>query len=281
MSVSPLKNSVLPAAVLAGAMFSALTVPLAVFGSGPVDIQLNQEPVFSGTIKDLAAPYVGVVGILSIGVGVAGVSIAGWQQSSRKSGQVEAKLSNLQRKLDEKELQLQAAMLSEHRLEATGLDFFLQDDTQADAAPLAPATEPKSGVAKAPVPVANARVGYTQPIQPVLDPEPTQAAVQSVVSTLAAAQAFLSFTRSNGSGQGGYDRPEMPKALPGDNISLQELQNQLQQIMSQVETLRGSLETDAKPVVKQAQQSDYTVTQEHLHHRSAVKPQWVMQPLAS
>ena len=281
MSVSPPKNSVLPAAVLAGAMFSSLTVPLAVFGSGPVDIQLNQEPVFSGTIKDLAAPYVGVVGILSIGVGVAGVAIAGWQQSSRKSGQVEAKLSNLQQKLEEKELQLQAAMLSEYRLEASGLDFFLQDETQPDATPLATATKSASGVAKSKVPVADARVGYTQPTQPVLDSEPTQAAVQSVVSTLAAAQAFLSFTRSNGSVQADGDTQLMVKELPAPNTSLQELQDQLQQIMSQVETLRSSLETNAKPVIKQAQQSDYTVTQEHLHHRPAAKSQWVMQPLAS
>lgn len=280
MSVFSLKNPVLPAAVLAGAMFSSLTVPLAIFGSGPVDIQLNQEPVFSGTIKDLAAPYVGVVGILSIGAGVAGVAIAAWQQSSRKSGQVEAKLSNLQRTLAEKELQLQEAMLADHRLEASGLDFFLQDETRPNAAPLATAGNAMAGRPEK-APLANSRAHYTHAIHPDLASEPTQADMQSVVSTLAAAQAFLSFTRSNGSATANTDSQTRTKAVPTANTSLQALQDQLQQIMSQVETLRSSLETEAQPVAK-SQQLDYTVnTPEHLHHRPAQKPQWVMQPLAS
>ncbi|MBW4581144.1 MAG: hypothetical protein KME42_16375 [Tildeniella nuda ZEHNDER 1965/U140] len=282
MSVSSPKNPVLPATVLAGAVFSSLTVPLAVFGSGPVDIQLNQEPVFSGTVKDFAAPYVGVVGILSIGAGVAGVAIAGWQQSSRKSGQVEAKLSNLQRKLEEKESQLEAAMLAEHRLEASGLDFFLQDETRPNAAPHTTATTSRSGVANTKAPIADTRVSHAQSIQPVLDAEPTQAAVQSVVSTLAAAQAFLSFTRSNGSAQASYDSRSMTQELPTANTSLQELQNQLQLIMSQVETLRSSLEADVKAPAKHSQQPAHaTNIQEHLHHRPVAKPQWVMQPMAS
>ena len=280
MSVSLLKNPVLPATVLAGAVFSSLTVPLAVFGSGPVDIQLNQEPVFSGTIKDLAAPYVGVVGILSIGTGIAGVAIAGWQQSSRKSGRVEAKLSSLQRQLNEKELQLEAAMLSEQRLEASGLDFFLQDDTVPDAVPSVKTAKSKSGVTNAQLPVANTRVKYTHVVHPASELEPNQADVQSVVSTLAAAQAFLSFNRSNGVVQAGSDSQSMVNEPPA-NTSLQALQEQLKQIMSQVETLRNSLEADAT-AAKSAQQPAYTVnTSAHLNHRSIDKPQWVMQSLAS
>jgi len=274
MPVSSLKTPVLPATVLAGAMFASLTVPLAVFGSGPVDIQLNQEPIFSGTIKDLAAPYVGVVGVLSIGIGVAGVAIAGWQQSSRKSEQVEAKFSNLQRTLEEKESQLEAALLSEQRLEASGLDFFLQDETSPKAAS-AVATEPKSVVTKTKTPVVTAHANGIQSSQPILDSEPTQATVQSVVSTLAAAQAFLSFTRSNGSAPINDSQP-IAKA-PAANISLQELQDQLKQIMSQVEMLRSSLDADRQPAPKQHQQDRAVNTPEHLQHRPVAKPQWVMQ----
>src|SRR5579883_1479825 len=91
MSVPSLKKLVLPATVLAGTMFSSLTVPLAVFGSSPVDVQLNQEPIFSGKFKDFAAPYVGVVGILSLGTGLLAwrslvgnnllASLEAWKQS--------------------------------------------------------------------------------------------------------------------------------------------------------------------------------------------------------
>lgn len=281
MSVSPLKSSVLPATVLAGAMFSSLTVPLAVFGSEPVDIQLGQEPIFSGTIKDLAAPYVGVVGVLSIGMGVAGVAIAGWQQSSRKSEQVEAKLSNLKQTLDEKELQLQATLLSEQRLEASGLDFFLQDETLPNAVSLTAQTEPQSVVAPEKGSAVPTNASYTQSSPAGLEVEPTQAAVQSVVSTLAAAQSFLSFARSNHATPANYDDPLLAK-VPAPNVSLQELQDQLKHIMSQVEMLRGSLAADAKPAPKQAHPQDYaTNASGYLQHRPVAKPQWVMQQVAS
>lgn len=185
MSVLSLKRPVLHATVLAGAVFSLLTVPLAFSGSQPVDIQLGQEPVFSGTVKDLAAPYVGVVGVLSIGMGVAGIAIAGWQQSARKSAHVEAKLSTLQQTLDEKELHLQAAMLSESRLQASGLDFFLQDETSPHSAAGAVIAEPSSIVTTKGSGVPSHAATQSSPAP--LDTEPTQATVQSVVSTLSAA----------------------------------------------------------------------------------------------
>ncbi|XGV96773.1 MAG: hypothetical protein ACAF41_29120 [Leptolyngbya sp. BL-A-14] len=281
MSVSPLKSSVLPATLLAGAVFSSLTVPLAVFGSEPVDIQLGQEQFFSGTVKDIAAPYVGVVGVLSIGMGVAGVAIAGWQQSSRKSEQVEAKLSNLKRTLEEKELQLQAALLSEQRLEASGLDFFLQDETSPNPVAVAADTKPKAVATHSKGSVVPAHISHTQSSQMAPDVEPTQAAVQSVVSTLAAAQSFLSFARSNSSTPAD-DEETLTAQLPATNVSLQELQDQLKQIMSHVETLRGSLAAEAKPASRQVRPQDHAVKAPgYLQHRPAVKPQWVMQQATS
>jgi len=280
MSASSLKKLVLPATLLAGTVFSLLTVPLAVFGSEPIDIHLNQEPIFSGKVKDFAAPYVGGVGILSVGMGVAGIAIAGWKQSSRKSGQVETKCSTLQQKLAEKELQLETVMLSGNRLEASGLNFFLQDETLTESEQRAAEPEFKSvGQTKTPV---DSRVASTQFTQPAFKAEPEQAAVQSVVSSLAAAQAFLSFTRSNGSPQAGYDSPAIAPVASAASLSLEELQEQLKQIMTQVETLRGSIETAPQPVLKETHQAAYTIhALEPLSHRPMAQAQWIIQPLAS
>jgi len=281
MSASPLKKLVLPAALLASTVFSLLTVPLAVLSSEPIDIHLNQEPIFSGKIKDFAAPYVGIVGLLSIGTGVAGVAIAGWKQSSSKSGQVETKCSHLQQKLAEKELQLETVMLSGNRLQASGLDFFLQDETGTEGEQRA--AEPEFKAVEAPIhtSAANSRVTSTQ-FTPTFEAEPDHAAVPSVVSSLAAAQAFLSFARSNGSTQVGYDSPTIAPAATTDSPNLQELQEQLKQIMTQVETLRGSIETAPQPVLKQTHQAAYTIhALEPLSHRPMTQPQWIIQPLAS
>lgn len=281
MSASSLKKLVLPATLLAGTVFSLLTVPLAVFGSEPIDIHLNQEPIFSGKVKDFAAPYVGGVGILSVGLGVTGIAIAGWKQSSRKSGQVETKYSTLQQKLAEKELQLETAMLSGNRLEASGLDFFLQDETVTEKGQRAAEPEFKP-VSQTKPSAVDSGVTFTQLAQPTFEAEPAEAAVPSVVSSLAAAQAFLSFTRSNGSTQVGYDSPAIAPAAAAASPNLQELQEQIKQIMTQMETLRGSIETAPQPAPKQTHQAAYTIhALEPLSHRPMTQAQWIIQPLAS
>src|SRR5919202_335519 len=120
MPVSSLKKLVLPPVVLSAAVFAVLTVPLAVLGSKPVTIQFQEEPIFHGQLRDVATPYLGLASALSLGAGLASVAITGWQSSTRKSSQVEAKLSDLAQNLREKEAQLEALILSESRMEASG-----------------------------------------------------------------------------------------------------------------------------------------------------------------
>jgi len=57
MTGSPLKKFILTPALLSAAVFATLTLPLAVFGSKPVTIQLQQEPVFQGQLRDVATPF--------------------------------------------------------------------------------------------------------------------------------------------------------------------------------------------------------------------------------
>jgi hypothetical protein len=69
MSGSPLKKFVLTPVVVSAAVFAAMTLPLAIFGSKPVTIQLQQEPVFQGQLRDVATPYLGLATALSLGGG--------------------------------------------------------------------------------------------------------------------------------------------------------------------------------------------------------------------
>ncbi|HEY9858432.1 MAG TPA: hypothetical protein V6D16_02925, partial [Candidatus Obscuribacterales bacterium] len=75
MPGSSLKSFLLPAVLLSSTVFSSLTLPLVVLGSQPVDIRMQQEPVFSGQLKDIAAPYLGFAAALSLGVGIASVAV--------------------------------------------------------------------------------------------------------------------------------------------------------------------------------------------------------------
>jgi len=294
MAGFPLKKLLLPSAILTGVVFSSLTVPLAFFGSEPLDIRFGEESIFRGQLKEVATPYIGFVALLSVGAGVASVAIAGWQQSSRSSGQIEAKLSGLQQQLQAKETELEAALLSETRLEAAGLSFFLQDDaTPKVQTPQVQVSSPP--VKPQPTATRSVQTGFHPVVistdMPVVEartfPAEPQAAqtvtMQSVVSPLAAAQAFLSFSRAS-----------VPESVEGQTtveaapakMHLKDLQEQLKQILSQVETLQGSLQPEQAVTPHPVHQPQYVVNPpvgnvEQLNQRFHPKPQWIQQSAVS
>ncbi|MBD0344682.1 MAG: hypothetical protein ICV63_07580, partial [Coleofasciculus sp. Co-bin14] len=184
MSGAPLKKFILTPVVLSAAVFGVLTLPLALFGSKPVTIQLQQEPVFQGQLKDVATPYLGLVAAISLGAGIANVAVTGWRLSSRKSSQVEAQLSVLAQSLKEKEELLEALKLSESRLEASGLRAFLDEEVTPSKVetPLVPSP--------ATAEIVEPMVIMAQPIEP-LTVAVRQVSVQAAAQRFAVAQNFL------------------------------------------------------------------------------------------
>jgi hypothetical protein len=166
MTVSSRKSFLLTSLVLAGAVFGAMTLPLAIFGSEQVVIKVQKEPVFYGELRDVAAPYLGFAAALSLGVAVGGVAMTGWRHSSKKSNQMEERLFHLQQHLKEKEAQLEELKLSQSQLQASGLSFFLEDEASV-AQPLTLAT-PQWEVITTPVPLQELAIA-----SPSIDSSPT------------------------------------------------------------------------------------------------------------
>ncbi|WP_293105411.1 hypothetical protein [Moorena sp. SIOASIH] len=106
---------------------SVLSLPVAIFGSQPVSIRIQGEQWMDGEIKDLAPPYLGLVGALSLGVGVASLAISGWQHSSQKFSQTQDKVSTLAEDIEAKEKELEDLKLSLSSLAASGLSDFLDE----------------------------------------------------------------------------------------------------------------------------------------------------------
>jgi hypothetical protein len=228
MSGSSLKSFLLPAALLSSTVFATLTLPLALLGSKPIDIRMQSEPVFSGQIRDIAAPYLGFAAALSLGVGTASIAVTGWKRSLRKSSQMEETLSSVQEDLQLKEKQLEALKLSESQLAASGLTTFLQGEvvlqepTLVDAVPAIAPTE----ATLEPLTVSSDSL-QSAPSQPVN--------VQAAVSALSPAQAFFSFAQV-------ASASEAPTAE--DPVSqFDALQTQLKQMMAQIEMLQGALQS--------------------------------------
>ncbi|NJP10205.1 MAG: hypothetical protein HC866_12600 [Leptolyngbyaceae cyanobacterium RU_5_1] len=95
-------------------------------GSHPVEIEFQKESVFAGKVRDIATPYLGVAGLMSLGTGAVSLSIAGWRNSARKSTQIQEKFAQLQQELKARESQVEELQLSDAQLKTTGMNAFLE-----------------------------------------------------------------------------------------------------------------------------------------------------------
>ncbi|NEQ80996.1 MAG: hypothetical protein F6K26_12310 [Moorea sp. SIO2I5] len=127
MSGSPLNKFLFKPVLLAAAVLSVLSLPVAIFGSQPVSIRIQGEQWMDGEIKDLAPPYLGLVGALSLGVGIASLAISGWQHSAQKFSQTQDKVSTLAEDIQSKEKELEDLKLSLSSLAASGLSDFIDE----------------------------------------------------------------------------------------------------------------------------------------------------------
>jgi hypothetical protein len=205
---SPLKKYLLPALVIPSAVFGISTLPLAVLSSQQVAVQVQDEPVFQGQLREIASPYLVLATAVSAAIGVAGVAVIGWKQSTSKSAELEEQLSEKQQALKHKEVQLEELKLSAALLTAQGLDSFVE---------LESAVEPLQAVV----------------LQPIEEPQP----LPSIVPLEAPMQAEEPIERPrlavvpNSAGQ----VIEFPTTQP----PIHQIQNQVEQIKAQLEMLQS------------------------------------------
>jgi hypothetical protein len=134
---SPLKKYLLPALVIPCTVFGISTLPLAVLSSQQVAVQVQDEPVFQGQLREIASPYLVLATTVSAAIGVAGVAVTGWKQSTSKSSELEDRLSEKQAALQHKEAQLEELKLSANFLAASGLDAFVDMEIEQPQRPVA------------------------------------------------------------------------------------------------------------------------------------------------
>lgn len=127
-------RSLISSALLSGALFTALLIPFTTLGSRPVTLQVDDQPVFSGRLDDLATPYLSFATALSLGFGAAAFSFLSWQASVQKLNRTEEQILGLRQKLDEREALLEHFKFSESKLQAAGLSFFLDSEMISDQA---------------------------------------------------------------------------------------------------------------------------------------------------
>jgi hypothetical protein len=129
MTSYSLSNVLLPAVFISSAVFSTLTVPLALIKSEPVAVEVPPffsgeiQPIFNGEHKEVAIPYVGFAIVVSVGAGIASVEVIRRWQTYRESLETQEQLPNLQQNSKGKEAQPEALKLPEYRPEGSAIDL--------------------------------------------------------------------------------------------------------------------------------------------------------------
>jgi len=248
----------LSSSMLSGAVFCASTLPMAALDSKPVTIQVEDDPVFVGQLKELAAPYLGLATAASLGMGVMSLTMLGWSQSSGRLSQSKDEIAKLQKELRDRDALVERLKFSDARLESSGLASFIEDDgleseitsnhhhvitsRQLDSQPVSetPVVQTQhyqvsnsvpTDVRSAPIP----QYGAKPPLN-------TRYQAQNPAATaMPAAQALNGFVRSAASQRRDIEMSAQFEDDSHENAAqLNELLSNLKQVMAQVEKLHRS-----------------------------------------
>lgn len=219
---SPLKKYILPAFLLPSAVFAVSTLPLAMLSTQQVAIDVQEETIFTGQLRDIATPYLALATTVSVTVGIAGVAVTGWKQSQSQSSELAAKLEEQRNTLKKKEEQLEELKLSPSVLEASGLDSFLEESQ--------PEPQPTPVIS-----VTDFPPEISVPMDEVPEPEP-------VVESPPARLQVLKFPTATVS--------------PVQPANVDEIQTRLQQLQTQLETLQKAVSTEPQSATFQLKVPD-------------------------
>ncbi|MDX2229598.1 MAG: hypothetical protein NW220_08165 [Leptolyngbyaceae cyanobacterium bins.349] len=270
-----MKRSVLASAFLSCVVFSCLTAPLAVLGSNLITIELQKENIFVGRLKDVATPYLGLAGLISLGAGAVSFSVSEWRRSARKSNLVETQLVELQNELKEKSSQIDDLQLSDSYLAANGLEIFLQQNGKQPV-PMSEEVVEKVTEKVAPaelshvaqlVPSPARRMTSSLPVEKKLQSQPYHGIVET--PTVERSKAHSVMERKSES------LPVVPEVM----THLSDLQNQIKQMEAYIEALQSSLQ----PLVPTYETTDpYNLEIQRLHRRlQLLELDWIRHQNAS
>jgi hypothetical protein len=133
---------------LSGFVFAGATIAFLMTGSRPLTVQLDDRPVFTGRIQDLATPYFASVTALSVGVGLTSFALLSWQDTSRRFAQSATQVAALKQQLQLQEGMVESLRFSEAKLHASGLNFFLESAPEVSQSSAHPA------LSESPLPIA-------------------------------------------------------------------------------------------------------------------------------
>ena len=228
MSQSSFAQSLFASTCVTGVIFSATALPFAALKSNVVNVEVQNQPIFTSELQYLAAPYLTVAGGVSAAVGVGVFGILGWRNSARKLSSTAATNADLSKTLAAHQAELERIKFSDARLRNQDLSQFLQADS-AWPAPSAPSR---------PRPSSNIEIVEAQPVIPMHRVAPPE------ISTTKLAHAMKPSIVPATIAQAGKVVESRSSESPAvAQEPLESLMSQIQQLSRQVEELRSPSST--------------------------------------
>lgn len=108
-------------ACIAGAIFTAMVVPLEQFKNNVVSLEVQNQPVFSSRIQDSSRPYLVFSAGVSLAVGLGTFSLLAWRQATQKLLIAQADQADLTEELIACKTELERIKFSANRLQDKNL----------------------------------------------------------------------------------------------------------------------------------------------------------------
>jgi hypothetical protein len=121
-----LKKILLPTLVISGTLVTGFTALLFTQGSKPVQIQLENRPIFDGQFKDIVSPQLGA--LFTIGVTLTTAAALAWRESFKESSQLEQRISQLKTEISYRDAQISELKVAPSSPMLSSLSSFLGED---------------------------------------------------------------------------------------------------------------------------------------------------------
>lgn len=99
------KKVVLPTLAISGMIFAGFATFLGQYGSERIDVEIDNQNVFYGELKDIVSPQIGVA--LGLTLGIASVAVIGYSKSTSKVELLEKQLSSIKKAISDKDAQIE------------------------------------------------------------------------------------------------------------------------------------------------------------------------------
>ncbi len=110
-----LKKVVLPIIAISGMIFASFAILLAQYGSERLEVEMDNQELFNGEVRDIFSPGMGAAFSLTVGIG--SIVVIGYGKSLRRKDKLEKQLLFVKKAILDKDFQIEQLRKSDIQID--------------------------------------------------------------------------------------------------------------------------------------------------------------------